>query len=185
MFIVSPSSSLLLLIHHFHFTLMSLSYGDLFRVRYLLCIFFFTHLIISSIYFIYLFIDIIFTLGTLRSMTHELFCTCCILYMRAWVLIIEYLGLVSFHFYFPITLAYFTSRVLRPLWGHGIKCHLRQPLLWQVFEFGLYLDVIMPFFLGDASLMFGPNSVVDMDDWDCTFDYGWYDFIWFSNLPYI
>ena len=30
----------------------------------------------------------------------------------------------------------------------------------------------MPFLLGDASLMFGPNSIVDMDDWDCTFDYG-------------
>ena len=31
-----------------------------------------------------LIIDIIFTLGTLRSMAHELFHTCCILYMRVW-----------------------------------------------------------------------------------------------------
>ena len=29
-------------------------------------------------------IDIIFTLGTFRSMAHELFYTCCNLYMRAW-----------------------------------------------------------------------------------------------------
>ena len=30
-------------------------------------------------------IVIIFTLGTLGSMAHEIFCTCCISYMRAWV----------------------------------------------------------------------------------------------------
>ena len=30
-------------------------------------------------------IVIIFTLGTLGSMAHEIFCTCCIEYMRAWV----------------------------------------------------------------------------------------------------
>ena len=49
-------------------------------------------------------------------------------------LIIGYLSLVSFHFYYPITLAYVTSRVLRPPWGHGIRCRLWQPLLGQVFE---------------------------------------------------
>ena len=32
-----------------------------------------------------LIIDIIFTLGTFRSMAHEFFYTCCILYTRAWV----------------------------------------------------------------------------------------------------
>ena len=73
-------------------------------------------------------INIIFTLGT------ELFYTCCILFMRAWVLIIRYLSLVSLRFYYPITLAYVTSRVLRSPWGHGIRCRLQQPLLWQVFE---------------------------------------------------
>ena len=52
-------------------------------------------------------------------------------------LIIEYLGLVSFHFYYPITLAYVMSRVLRSSWGHGIRCRLRQPLLRQVFEIWL------------------------------------------------
>ena len=69
-----------------------------------------------------------------RFMAHELFYTYCILYMRAWVLIIGYLDLVSFHFYYFITLAYVTSRVLRPHWGHGIRCRLWQPLLGQVFE---------------------------------------------------
>ena len=57
--------------------------------------------------------------------------------MRAWVLIIGYLGLVSLHFYYPITLAYVSSRVLRPPWGHGIRCHIWQPLLGQVFEIWL------------------------------------------------
>ena len=53
-------------------------------------------------------------IGTLRSMVYEFFYTYCILYMRAWVLIIRYLGLVFLHFYYPITLAYVMSCVLRP-----------------------------------------------------------------------
>ena len=69
-------------------------------------------------------IVMITSLGILRFMTHEIFYTCCILYMRAWVLIIGYLGLVFLHFYHPITLAYVTSRVLRPPWGHEIRCRL-------------------------------------------------------------
>ena len=43
--------------------------------------------------------------------------------------IIGYLGLVSLHFYYLITLAYVMSCVLRPPWGHEIKCRLLQPLL--------------------------------------------------------
>ena len=35
-----------------------------------------------------------------------------------------------------------------------------------------YLDVIMLLFLGDILLVFGFDSVVDMDDWDYTFDDG-------------
>ena len=50
---------------------------------------------------------------------------------------IRYLNLVSFHFYYLITLTYVTSRVLRLPWGHGIICHIRQPLLGQVFEIWL------------------------------------------------
>ena len=62
-----------------------------------------------------LIIDIIFTLGTLKSMAHEFFYTCCILYMRTWVFfIIGYLGLLFLHFYYLITLAYITSCILRP-----------------------------------------------------------------------
>ena len=40
------------------------------------------------------------------------------------VLNLGYLGLVSLHFYYPITLAYITSHVLRPPWGHEIRCCL-------------------------------------------------------------
>ena len=37
-------------------------------------------------------------------------------------------------------------------------------------RFGRYLDVIMFFLLGDTLLMFGSNSIVDMEDWDYTFN---------------
>ena len=228
-------------------------------------------------------------------MAHELFCTCCILSMRAWVLIIGYLGLVFLHFYFFITLAYVTSRVLRPPWDHEIRCRLRQPLLGQVFGIWLifryhhvfsfgrrpfdfwiqfscgygwlglhiwwwmiqcclifwstihlmpywgiflfrlrfidlhgvawssslvrcmltwwstvilswspsgvslgplseahtfwHLNVIMLLLLGDTSLMFRPDSTVDIDDWDYTFNDGWSDVFWFFRstthlMPY-
>ena len=48
-------------------------------------------------------------------------------------LIIGYLSLVSFYFFHPITLAYVTSRVLRPPWGHEIRRYLWQSSLGQVF----------------------------------------------------
>ena len=124
MFIVSSPSSPLFFIHSLLFTLLSLSYSDLFQVCYSLCIIF-THFIITSICFICLLIDIIFTLGTLRSMAHKLFCTCCILYIKAWVLIIGYLGLVSLYFYYPslryvpclkTTLRHQMSSSIAPTW---------------------------------------------------------------------
>ena len=44
------------------------------------------HISLSVWFFLFcLVIVIIFTLGTLGSMTHGIFCTCCISYMRAWV----------------------------------------------------------------------------------------------------
>ena len=89
------------------------SYSDPSWVWYFLHIII-THLTINLICFICLLIYTMFTLGT-----------------------IGYLGLVSLHFYHPITLAYVTSRVLRPPWGYGIRCHLWQPLLGQVFEIWL------------------------------------------------
>ena len=104
--LVSSSFSFLLLIHHPHLTS---------------CHFFLPRPCIPSltlhvhrsntsryhiIFLHHLVIDITFTLGIIMSMAHELFHTYCILYMRTWVLITGYLGLVSFHFYHPITLAY-------------------------------------------------------------------------------
>ena len=116
-----------------------------------------THITISSCCFICLLIDIIFTLGILRSMAHGVHYTCCISYMRAWVLIIGYLSLVFFHFYHPITLAYVTSRVLRPPWGHGIRCRLRQPLLGQVIEIWLIFRYCHAFSSGSWLL---PKSAI-------------------------
>ena len=59
------------------------------------------------------------------------------------------------------------------------------PYLDRYLGFGWYLDIIMLLFLGNVSLMFGPNLVVDMDDWDYTFDDEWSDVVWFFDLPYI
>ena len=109
-----------LLFHHFHSTPYSVltvtsffGFGTLFASSLYVSssVWFFLHCII---------VVTMFTVGIFRFMAHEVFYTCCILYMRAWVLIIGYLGLVSFHFYHPITLAFVTSWVLRPHWGHDI-----------------------------------------------------------------
>ena len=48
-------------------------------------------------------------------------------------LIIGYLSQVSLHFFHPITLAYVTSHVLRPPWGHEIRRYLWQFSLGQAF----------------------------------------------------
>ena len=90
-----------------------------FRVWYSLHIII-IHLVISSVFLHCIITFTMFTVGIFRSMAHEIFYTCCILYMRAWVLIIGYLGLVFLHFYHPITLAFVTSWVLRAPWGHDI-----------------------------------------------------------------
>ena len=79
-------------------------YNNPSRVRYSLRVII-THIIISSFCFICLLIDIVFTLDILGSVAHGTYYTGCISYMRAWVLIIGYLGLVSLHFYHPITLS--------------------------------------------------------------------------------
>ena len=85
-----------------------------------------------------LIIVIMFILGILRSMAHEIFLYMLhFIHIRAWVLIIGCLDLVSLHFCYPITLAYITSCVLRPPWGHEIRCRLQQPLLRQMFEIWL------------------------------------------------
>ena len=93
--------------------------------------------------------------------------------------IIGYLGLVSLHFYYCIALAYVTSCVLKPPWGHEIRCRLRQPLLGQVFEIWLIFRYHHASSSGRYLSDVWTNSVVDMDDWDCTFDDGWFDVVWF------
>ena len=84
----------------FSLHLLFFAYGDPSRVWYSLRITI-THLIIILICFICLLSDIIFTLDTLGSLAHGILYTCCISHTRAWVLIIGYLSLVSFHFYHP------------------------------------------------------------------------------------
>ena len=64
---------------------------------------------------------------------------------------------------FYIHVAFYTWR--NEFWSLGI---------WALFSL-----------IGFAPLIFGFDSVVDMDDWDCTFDNGWSDVVWFSDLPYI
>ena len=117
-FFASPSSSLLLLIHSLRLV------PVLFLQWPIPSLILSLHHPYASHYQFILFhcfiIIIMFALITFRSLAHEIFYTCCILYMRAWVLIIGYLDLVSLHFYHPITLAYVTSWVLRPPWGHDI-----------------------------------------------------------------
>ena len=164
-FCVSSSSSLSFLIRHFHFTSYSFLTTTHFRVWYSLCIII-IHLIISLICFICLLIDIIFTLGSLRSMDHGIFYTCCISYMRAWVMFIGYLGLVSLHFYHPITLAYIMSCVLRP-WDHPEA--MRPDVVFYNFYLdkclrsSWYLDIVMLLLLGDTTLMFRFVSSMDLD----------------------
>ena len=59
------------------------------------------------------------------------------------------------------------------------------PYLDRYLRFGWYLDIIMLLLLGDASLMFGPDSVVDIDDQDFTYDDEWFDVVRFFDLPCI
>ena len=138
MFFVSPSLSFLLLIHPFRFTPCHFLIATHFQVCYYICIII-THLIISLIFFIILLLLSYSHWAPsgpwlTRFSVHVAFHT--------WghgFFIIGYLGLVFLHFYHLITLAYITSRVLRPPWGHGIRCRLRQAPLGQVFEIWLII----------------------------------------------
>ena len=66
------------------------------------------------------FLTDIFILGVLRSMVYETLCTYCILYIRVWGFIIRIIKPSFPSFLHLITLAYVTSRILRPPWGHDI-----------------------------------------------------------------
>ena len=59
------------------------------------------------------------------------------------------------------------------------------PYLDRCLRFGWYLDIIMLLLLGDVSLMFGPDSVVHMDDRDYPFDDRWLDVTCFFDLSHI
>ena len=61
----------------------------------------------------------------------------------------------------------------------GLDVVFESPYLNRYLRFGWYLDIIMLIIIGDILLMFGSDSVMDMDDWDCTFDYGWSDVVRF------
>ena len=135
-FFVSPSFSFLLLIHPFHFTPCSFLTATHFQVCYSLCIII-TYLIISLFFFI---TSLLLSYSHWapsgpwlpRFSVHAAFHTWGHGFFYHWVFKSIFPSfLLPYH---PITLAYVTSRVLRPPWGHGIKCLLRQPLLGRVFE---------------------------------------------------
>ena len=54
----------------------------------------------------------------------------------------------------------------------GSNVVLENPYLDRSLRFGWYLETIMLLLLGDASMMFGSDSDLDIDDQDCTFDDG-------------
>ena len=160
-------------------------------------------------------------MGTFRSMAHEFLYTCCILYMKEWVLIIGYLGLVFLDrirpFDFWIWFSYGYGWLGLHIWWWMIWCCLifRSTIhlmpYWGIFPFRLrfidlhrvtwssslmrcmsswwstiilswspsgvslgpfnqthtfrHLDIIMLLLLlGNASLTFGSDLAVDMDD---------------------
>ena len=132
-FFASPSFLFLLLIYPFRLTPCPFLTGAHFQVCYSLCIII-THLIIGLIFFIALLL-LSYSHWALSGPWLMRFSVHVV--SHTWghgVLIIGYLGIVSLHFCCLITLAYVTSHVLRPPWGHEIRCRIRQPPLGQVFE---------------------------------------------------
>ncbi|RVW64711.1 hypothetical protein CK203_058023 [Vitis vinifera] len=97
--------------------------------------------------FICLLVDTMFTLGTIRSMAHGIYCTCCISYMRAWVLIIGITCLMrddSMSPTFPVcshvrchTGAYSVS-------GGSLWIFAEEPLLTRSARFILFDIVVIP-----------------------------------------
>ena len=157
--IISLSSLSLLVIHPIRspspFPLF-FSYTSIFQVWYFPCIIL-AYLVISLICFIVLLL-ILYSHWTPSGPWLTSFSIHVAFYTRGHgFFIIGYLGLVSLHFYYLITLAYVVSRVLRPPWGHEIGCHLRQPLLVQVFEIlFIFRYHIASFFWDTPFLCFDP-----------------------------
>ena len=76
----------------------------------------------------------IFILDNLRSMFYEILYAYCILYTRVWGFIIGIIEPSFPSFIYPIILAYITSQVLRPPWGHDIMHCVLIALTWVIFE---------------------------------------------------
>ena len=76
-----------------------------------------------------------FVWGPLDSglMTFSMHCISCTRGMR--IISLGSLSLVSFHFFHPITLAYITSCVWRPPWGHYFTSCLTAPT-WAILKLG-------------------------------------------------
>ena len=105
--------TIILVIHLIRFTLLFFSYTNIFQVWYFPCIIL-VYLIISLICFIVSLL-ILYSHWASSSPWHTSFSIHIAFY--TWgqeFFIIGYFGLVSLHFYYLITLAYITSRVLRP-----------------------------------------------------------------------
>ena len=78
---------------------------------------------------------ITFRVGTPRSGTQDvsMHCISCMRGMR--IISLGNLSLVSFHFFHLITLAYITSHVWRPSWGHDFTLCLTAHM-WAILELG-------------------------------------------------
>ena len=72
----------------------------------------------------------------LGLMTFSMHCISCTRGMG--IVSLGFLSLVSFRFFHPITLAYVTSRVWRPPWGHYFTLCLTAHI-WAILELGRWL----------------------------------------------
>ena len=114
-FIASLSSSSLLVIHPICFTPLLFFYTDLFQVWYFLCIIF-AYLIISLICFIVSLLILYLHWAPLGPWLMSFSIHVAFYTWGHGFLIIGYLSLVSFHFYYPISLHYVLclKTILRP-----------------------------------------------------------------------
>ena len=94
-----------------------------------------TSTLYSCLFDIFIPLSSLFVWGSL-GMWLMIFSTYCISCMRGMRIIsLRLLGLVSFRFFHPKTLAYATSRVLRPPWGHDFTLCLIAHV-WAILEIG-------------------------------------------------
>ena len=99
-----------------------------------------THTLFLLIRYVHSFI-ITFRVGILRSATHDVFYALHLMHEGYGIISLGLLSLVSFRFFHPITLAYVTSCVLRPPWGHDFT-----HCAWRLTH-GQYLRLVGDYFL--------------------------------------